>query len=146
MLTPLAPWKQTSRPPARSPSFRTTAQRCCLRPGILHQCNCFNSSVCLQLDDLQLTVDEKAQNLRRLEAQRNELNAKGMHFVRITHRTTGLNSFAGKTTYAANQQGLPAAYSLMPSHSLRCLWLIHAFPPHDLLQRSAAPIHCRVEH
>lgn len=27
---------------------------------------------------LQLTVNEKSQNLRRLQAQRNELNAKGM--------------------------------------------------------------------
>lgn len=28
----------------------------------------------------QLVVSEKTQNLRRLEAQRNELNAKGIHF------------------------------------------------------------------
>lgn len=27
---------------------------------------------------LQLTVNEKSQNLRRLQAQRNELNAKGI--------------------------------------------------------------------
>lgn len=31
----------------------------------------------MQIDELELVVGEKTQNLRRLEAQRNELNAKG---------------------------------------------------------------------
>ena len=30
-----------------------------------------------KIEELQLTVNEKSQNLRRLQAQRNELNAKG---------------------------------------------------------------------
>lgn len=30
-----------------------------------------------RIEELQLTVTEKSQNLRRLQAQRNELNAKG---------------------------------------------------------------------
>ena len=30
-----------------------------------------------KIEELHLTVTEKTQNLRRLEAQRNELNAKG---------------------------------------------------------------------
>lgn len=30
-----------------------------------------------KIEELQLTVAEKSQNLRRLQAQRNELNAKG---------------------------------------------------------------------
>lgn len=30
-----------------------------------------------KIEELQLTVSEKTQNLRRLQAQRNELNAKG---------------------------------------------------------------------
>lgn len=30
-----------------------------------------------KIEDLQLIVAEKSQNLRRLQAQRNELNAKG---------------------------------------------------------------------
>lgn len=30
-----------------------------------------------KIEELQLTVNEKTQNLRRLQAQRNELNAKG---------------------------------------------------------------------
>ena len=30
-----------------------------------------------KIEELQLVVSEKTQNLRRLEAQRNELNAKG---------------------------------------------------------------------
>lgn len=30
-----------------------------------------------KIEELQLTVSEKNQNLRRLQAQRNELNAKG---------------------------------------------------------------------
>ena len=32
-----------------------------------------------KIDELQMVVTEKSQNLRRLEAQRNELNAKGKH-------------------------------------------------------------------
>lgn len=32
------------------------------------------------LNVLKLTVNEKSQNLRRLQAQRNELNAKGLQF------------------------------------------------------------------
>lgn len=32
---------------------------------------------CWKIDELQFVVTEKTQNLRRLEAQRNELNAKG---------------------------------------------------------------------
>lgn len=31
-----------------------------------------------KIEELQLVVAEKGQNLRRLQAQRNELNAKGM--------------------------------------------------------------------
>lgn len=31
-----------------------------------------------KIEELQLVVAEKAQNLRRLQAQRNELNAKGI--------------------------------------------------------------------
>lgn len=31
-----------------------------------------------KIEELQLTVSEKTQNLRRLQAQRNELNAKGL--------------------------------------------------------------------
>lgn len=31
-----------------------------------------------KIEELQLVVTEKTQNLRRLQAQRNELNAKGM--------------------------------------------------------------------
>ena len=31
----------------------------------------------MKIEELQLVVAEKAQNLRRLQAQRNELNAKG---------------------------------------------------------------------
>jgi 26S proteasome regulatory subunit T6 len=30
-----------------------------------------------KIEELQLTVNERSQNLRRLQAQRNELNAKG---------------------------------------------------------------------
>ena len=36
-----------------------------------------------RIEELQLTINEKGQNLRRLQAQRNELNAKGellLHF------------------------------------------------------------------
>lgn len=32
-----------------------------------------------KIEELQLIVNEKGQNLRRLQAQRNELNAKGEH-------------------------------------------------------------------
>jgi hypothetical protein len=34
-----------------------------------------------KIEELQLIVAEKSQNLRRLQAQRNELNAKGICFV-----------------------------------------------------------------
>nr|ACQ58771.1 26S protease regulatory subunit 8 [Anoplopoma fimbria] len=34
-----------------------------------------------KIEELQLTVNDKSQNLRRLQAQRNELNAKGTLFV-----------------------------------------------------------------
>lgn len=34
-----------------------------------------------KIEELQLVVAEKSQNLRRLQAQRNELNAKGIIFV-----------------------------------------------------------------
>lgn len=33
-----------------------------------------------KIEELQLIVAEKSQNLRRLQAQRNELNAKGGYF------------------------------------------------------------------
>jgi len=33
-----------------------------------------------KIEELQLIVAEKSQNLRRLQAQRNELNAKGIFF------------------------------------------------------------------
>lgn len=37
-----------------------------------------------KIEELQLVVSEKTQNLRRLQAQRNELNAKGRYFVITT--------------------------------------------------------------
>lgn len=37
----------------------------------------FRSYYVQKIEELQLIVAEKAQNLRRLQAQRNELNAKG---------------------------------------------------------------------
>lgn len=36
-----------------------------------------------KIEELQLIVTEKTQNLRRLQAQRNELNAKGKFISRI---------------------------------------------------------------
>lgn len=38
----------------------------------------FRSYYIQKIEELQLIVNEKSQNLRRLQAQRNELNAKGM--------------------------------------------------------------------
>lgn len=38
----------------------------------------FRSYYITKIEELQLVVAEKSQNLRRLQAQRNELNAKGM--------------------------------------------------------------------
>lgn len=37
----------------------------------------FRSYYVQKIEELQLIVNEKGQNLRRLQAQRNELNAKG---------------------------------------------------------------------
>lgn len=37
----------------------------------------FRSYYIQKIEELQLVVADKAQNLRRLQAQRNELNAKG---------------------------------------------------------------------
>lgn len=37
----------------------------------------FRSYYVQKIEELQLIVSEKSQNLRRLQAQRNELNAKG---------------------------------------------------------------------
>lgn len=34
-----------------------------------------------KIEELQLVVSEKSQNVRRLQAQRNELNAKGGLFI-----------------------------------------------------------------
>lgn len=36
-----------------------------------------------KIEELQLIVAEKSQNLRRLQAQRNELNAKGDYFASV---------------------------------------------------------------
>lgn len=36
-----------------------------------------------KIEELQLIVAEKSQNLRRLQAQRNELNAKGIFITKI---------------------------------------------------------------
>lgn len=40
----------------------------------------FRSYYVQKIEELQLIVAEKSQNLRRLQAQRNELNAKGKSF------------------------------------------------------------------
>ncbi|CAF3454313.1 unnamed protein product [Rotaria sp. Silwood1] len=37
-----------------------------------------------KIEELQLNVAEKSQNLRRLQAKRNELNAKGMLIIRLS--------------------------------------------------------------
>ena len=39
-----------------------------------------------KIEELQLVVADRMQNLRRLEAQRNELNAKGIHCVHCFFR------------------------------------------------------------
>lgn len=38
-----------------------------------------------KIEELQLVVAEKSQNLRRLQAQRNELNAKGKPIYHSNH-------------------------------------------------------------
>lgn len=43
----------------------------------------FRSYYITKIEELQLVVAEKSQNLRRLQAQRNELNAKGKDFLRL---------------------------------------------------------------
>lgn len=50
----------------------------------------FRSYYIQKIEELQLIVAEKSQNLRRLQAQRNELNAKGnyqlkyhLHFLNV---------------------------------------------------------------
>lgn len=48
----------------------------------------FRSYYITKIEELQLIVAEKSQNLRRLQAQRNELNAKGKKrhkLSKITH-------------------------------------------------------------
>lgn len=40
----------------------------------------FRSYYIQKIEELQLIVNEKSQNLRRLQAQRNELNAKGNYY------------------------------------------------------------------
>jgi hypothetical protein len=47
----------------------------------------FRSYYIQKIEELQLIVNEKSQNLRRLQAQRNELNAKGKKNVlnKLTH-------------------------------------------------------------
>lgn len=42
-----------------------------------HKGEGFRSYYIQKIEELQLIVAEKSQNLRRLQAQRNELNAKG---------------------------------------------------------------------
>ena len=42
-----------------------------------------------RLDELALVLREKQQNLRRLEAQRNDLNSKGMFVLRFAYYTHG---------------------------------------------------------
>lgn len=43
----------------------------------------FRSYYITKIEELQLVVAEKSQNLRRLQAQRNELNAKGNYSHRF---------------------------------------------------------------
>lgn len=45
----------------------------------------FRSYYIQKIEELQLIVAEKSQNLRRLQAQRNELNAKGTLFFHFIH-------------------------------------------------------------
>lgn len=40
-----------------------------------------------KIEELQLIVAEKSQNLRRLQAQRNELNAKGQNLITSNNKT-----------------------------------------------------------
>ena len=43
----------------------------------------FRSYYIQKIEELQLVVNEKSQNLRRLQAQRNELNAKGKFILQF---------------------------------------------------------------
>lgn len=51
----------------------------------------FRSYYIQKIEELQLIVTEKNQNLRRLQAQRNELNAKGMFKVDYCNTNTLLS-------------------------------------------------------
>lgn len=48
-------------------------------PASCEQGDGLKSYYVTKIEELQLVVAEKTQNLRRLQAQRNELNAKGMY-------------------------------------------------------------------
>ena len=53
-----------------------------------------------KIEELQLIVAEKSQNLRRLQAQRNELNAKGINLLYYNSLSTYLVSY-GKIFFEA---------------------------------------------
>lgn len=48
-----------------------------------HKGEGFRSYYIQKIEELQLIVAEKSQNLRRLQAQRNELNAKGKTYSKL---------------------------------------------------------------
>jgi 26S proteasome regulatory subunit T6 len=67
-----------------------------------------------KIDELQLAVGEKTQNVRRLEAQRNELNAK----VRLLHEELQLlqeqGSHVGEVIKPMNKKKVLVKVSLLP--------------------------------
>lgn len=58
----------------------------------------FRSYYITKIEELQLIVAEKSQNLRRLQAQRNELNAKGNMIEAPTPNIAYQNTFSLKKT------------------------------------------------
>ncbi len=54
-----------------------------------------------KIEELQLVVAEKAQNLRRLQAQRNELNAKGIKIFSSIEESCKELTLTFHSSYAA---------------------------------------------
>jgi hypothetical protein len=45
-----------------------------------------------KIEAAELTINQKTQNLRRLEAQRNALNARGLYYLCVDRKNRGLSS------------------------------------------------------
>lgn len=80
-----------------------------------------------KIDEMELVVRDRTQNLERLKAQRNELNAKVRLLREELHHLQESGSYVGEVVKAMGKKKVRVGGVLLYQAALLLLWYVYVF-------------------